>query len=135
MSMRKVTDSLSNLENALENLERAVAIPNDRELVVEGTIQRFEITIELFWKVLQRVIRYEGGKADTSRASLKEAFRLGWLHDEQIWLDMLDSRNTTSHQYLAEALAEDNYEDVKKVTPVIRAAFDVLRKRYPETTA
>jgi hypothetical protein len=48
---------------------------------------------------------------------------------------MLDSRNTTSHQYLAEALAEDNYEDVKKVTPVIRAAFDVLRKRYPETTA
>jgi nucleotidyltransferase substrate binding protein (TIGR01987 family) len=132
MSDRKLIDSLKNLQNALENLERAVRIPKDRELVAEGTIHRFEITIELFWKTLRRAVRYEGSKVDSSRESLKEAFRMGWLHDEQVWLDMLDSRNTTSHEYLAEELADDNYEDIKRVMPVLRQAFDFLRSRYPE---
>jgi nucleotidyltransferase substrate binding protein (TIGR01987 family) len=130
MSERKLLDSLKNLQNALENLERAIQIPKDRELVAEGTIHRFEITIELFWKTLRRAIRYEGTKVETSRESLREAFRIGWLEDEQVWLDMLDSRNTTSHEYLAEELASNNYEDIKKVTPILRKAFDLLRSRY-----
>ena len=134
MSERKLHDSMNNLEKALENLERAVQIPKDRELVAEGTIQRFEMTIELFWKTLRRIMKYEGMAAKTSRECLREAFRLGWVHDEQVWLDMLDSRNTTSHEYLDEALAEDNYDDIKKVTPNIRQAFDLLRQRYPKQT-
>lgn len=132
MSERKLQDSLSNLEKALTNLERAIQIPKDRELVAEGTIHRFEMTIELFWKTLQRAIKFEGTRVKTPRESLKEAFRLGWLHDEQAWLDMVDSRNTTSHEYLDESLAEDNYDDIVKVTPIIRAAFNLLRTRYPE---
>ena len=130
MSDRKLIDSLNNLQSALANLERAVQIPKDRELVAEGTIHRFEITIELFWKTLKRALRYEGSHVETSRDSLKEAFRLGWLHDEQVWLDMLDSRNTTSHEYLAEELASNNYDDIKKVTPILRNAFERLRSRY-----
>jgi nucleotidyltransferase substrate binding protein (TIGR01987 family) len=132
MSERRLHDSMNNLERALVNLERAVQIPKDRELVAEGTIQRFEMTIELFWKTLRRVMQFEGMGARTSRDCLREAFRLSWLHDEQVWLDMLDSRNTTSHEYLDEALADDNYDDIKKVTPIIRQAFDVLRQRYPK---
>lgn len=132
MSERKLLDSLANLEKALENLERAIEIPKDRELVAEGTIHRFEITIELFWKTLKRAVNYEGSHVNSPRESLKEAFRMGWLNDEQVWLDMLDSRNTTSHEYLAEELAENNYDDIKKVTPVLRTAFNLLRARYPE---
>ena len=132
MSDRKLQDSLGNLERALENLERAVAIPKDRELVAEGTIHRFEIAIELFWKTLKRAIQYEGSRVETSRESLREAFRIGWISEEQVWLDMVESRNTTSHEYLNEALAEDNYEDIKKVTPIIRKAVNFLRKRYPK---
>ena len=130
MSERKLLESLKNLQNALDNLERAVKIPKDRELVAEGTIQRFEVTIELFWKTLQRALVYEGKQVKFSRESLKEAFRAGWIDEEQAWLDMLESRNTTSHQYLAEELVDNNYEDIKKVTPILRKAFDFLRARY-----
>jgi nucleotidyltransferase substrate binding protein (TIGR01987 family) len=132
MSERKLRDSLSNLERALQNLERAVSIPKDRELVAEGTIHRFEITIELFWKTLRRAIRYEGTNVDTSRESLREAFGIGWLQDEQVWLDMLDSRNTTSHEYLDGELTDNNYDDIVKVTPIIRQAVNFLLQRYPE---
>jgi nucleotidyltransferase substrate binding protein (TIGR01987 family) len=131
MSERRVQDSLANLERATKKLEDALLIPNERELVVEGTIQRFEVVVELAWKTLKRSLEYEGLHPRTPRDSLKEAFRLGWLHDEDVWLDILDQRNTTSHVYLSEELAEDNYDDIKKVAPVIREVVDFLRARYP----
>ena len=116
MSARKLTDSLKNLSKAVSNLERAIAIPKDRELVFEGTIHRFEVTIELMWKTLKRALEYEGFHPKTPRESLKEAFKAGWLHEEGVWLDMVDHRNTTSHEYLDEELLEDNYDDVVKVS-------------------
>jgi len=135
MSIRKLRDSLTNLEKATIKLEEAIKIPKDRELVVEGTIQRFEVVIELMWKTLKRALEYEGIHPKTPRESLKESFRIGWLHDEDIWLNMLDQRNTTSHIYLHEELAENNYDDIKKVTPVLRIVLNLLINRYSEETA
>jgi len=131
MSERKLQDSLANLERATKKLEDALQIPKERELVVEGTIQRFEMVVELTWKTLKRALEYEGLHPKTPRESLKEAFKLGWLHDEEVWLDMLDQRNTTSHVYLSEELAENNYEDIKTVTPTIRQVVSFLPQRYP----
>jgi nucleotidyltransferase substrate binding protein (TIGR01987 family) len=128
---RKLQDSLSNLDKSLTNLESALLVPRDRELVLEGTIQRFEVTIELFWKTLKRALEYEGFAPKTPRESLRQAFQAGWLHDEELWLDMLDSRNTTSHNYLDEEMVEDNYDDIVRVTPTLRNVFDLLRLRYP----
>ncbi|MDA9538788.1 MULTISPECIES: HI0074 family nucleotidyltransferase substrate-binding subunit [Bradyrhizobium] len=130
MSVRKLKDSLNNLESAVSNLERAITIPRDRELVFEGTIHRFEVTIELMWKTLKRALEYEGLQPKTPRETLKEAFRIGWLNDETVWIDMLEHRNTTSHQYLAEELLEENYDDVVKVTPILRSTLDFLKARY-----
>lgn len=135
MTDRKLQDSLANLEKALAKLEDALNIPKDRELVVEGTIQRFEYVIELMWKTLKRALEFEGIHPKTPRESVKEAFKIGWLNDENEWHDMLDSRNTTSHNYLDEELAEDNYDDIAHVTPLLRETYDFLRSRYPSPLA
>ena len=120
MSARKLDDSLGNLGRAVANLERALTIPTDGELVFEGTI----------WKTLKRALEFEGLSPKTPRDSVKEAFRIGWLHDEAVWLDMLDHRNTTSHAYLSDELVAANYRDIAKVTPLIRTTFDFLAQRY-----
>ncbi len=130
MSARKLEDSLGNLERAVANLERALTIPTDGELVFEGTIHRFEITIELVWKTLERALEFEGLNPKTPRDSVKEAFRIGWLHDEAVRLDMLDHRNTTSHTDLSDELAAANYRDTAMVTPIVRTTFDFLAQRY-----
>ena len=130
MPLRKLQDSLSNLERTIVNLERAFTVPKERELAIEGTIQRFETTVELFWKTLKRALEFEGLSPKTPWESVKQAFEIGWLNDEQVWLDILASRNTTSHQYLDEELADSNYEDIKRVTPVIRSVFDAMKRRY-----
>ena len=130
MSARKLTDSLSNLDNAVINLERALTLPTDQELVFEGTIHRFEIVAELTWKTLKRALEFEGLSPKTPRDSLKEAFRAGWLQDEVTWLDMLDHRNTTSHNYLANELVAKNYDDIAALTPKIRSTVEFLKARY-----
>src|SRR5688500_8775280 len=100
MNQRKLKDSLQNLQKALTKLEEAVATPRTSPLVAEGTIQRFEFVIELFWKTLKRALEFEGRISKTPRESLKEAFQVGWLKNETVWLGMLDCRNLTSHLYL-----------------------------------
>lgn len=129
---RKLLDSLGNLRKAVDKLNAALAIPNDRELVVEGTIQRFEVVVELLWKTLRRALKFEGVKIkpDTPRETMKEGFAIGWLHNEPIWQDLLDKRNTTSHEYLDEEFIEDNYEDIKNVTPEIVLVLELLEGRY-----
>lgn len=131
MSERKLQDSLGNLEKAMSKLEDALKIPKDRELVVEGTIHRFEYVIELMWKTLKRALELEGIHPKTPKESLRAAFQIDWIHDEAKWLDMLDKRNTTSHIYLDEELAEDNYDDIKTVVPILRRTVAFLRNRYP----
>jgi hypothetical protein len=76
---RKLLDSLSNLRKATDKLNAALVIPNDRELVVEGTVQRFEVVVELLWKTLRRALKFERVRIspDTPRETMKEGFAIG----------------------------------------------------------
>ena len=48
----------------------------------------------------------------TPREAFKEAFAVGLLDEGDVWIDMLDDRNRTSHTY-EEAQARVIYEKVK----------------------
>ena len=67
----------------------------------EGTIQRFEVAIELAWKTLGDYLEYEGETLEvvTPRNVIKEAFSARVIEDGQVWMDMLDHRNLLSHTY------------------------------------
>ena len=67
----------------------------------EGTIQRFEVAIELAWKTLRDYLEYEGETLEvvTPRNVIKEAFSARVIADGQVWMDMLDHRNLLSHTY------------------------------------
>jgi nucleotidyltransferase substrate binding protein (TIGR01987 family) len=129
---RKLLDSLGNLRKATDKLNSALLVPKDRELVVEGTIQRFEYVVEILWKTLRRALKYEGVriKPDSPRETMKQGFSIGWLHNEPIWQDLLDRRNTTSHEYLDESFIEDSYDDIKTVTPEIVKVLGLLETKY-----
>ena len=90
--------ALSKLEKAYTRLSEAAKMANE-ELERDGTIQRFEFTFELLWKTIKIILNNNGIKAQTPRDCLKEAFRLEWLKDEKVFLDMMEDRNKTSHVY------------------------------------
>ncbi len=115
MSEAKIRQSLHNLEKALSRLKEALAEPIDNEIVIDGTIQRFEFCIELFWKTLKRLLLFEGIETKTPRETLKQAYQIGWLNDETAWLEMLKDRNLTSHIY-DEVMAGEIYNHILQYT-------------------
>ncbi len=129
MTNPKAQQSLSNLSRALERLEEALSEPATNSLVVDGTIQRFEFVIKLFWKTFKRFLAYEGVEAKTPRESLRQAYRVEWISDEAAWLEMLHDRNRTSHVY-DEEMAEAIYARIRRNFPVLKRALRLLEKRY-----
>ncbi len=101
----------SNFSNALVHLRFAVTqVINPSDLEKEGTIQRFEFTHELAWKVMKDYLEFEGIMGITgSRSATREAFNHGLITNGQIWMDMIESRNKTVHTYLDEIL-ETEYD-------------------------
>lgn len=67
----------------------------------EGTLQRFEFTFELAWKVMKDYLE-EGGVVIsplTPKNVIKQAFISRIIENGQVWIDMLLSRNLMSHTY------------------------------------
>ena len=82
------------------------------EIVREGLIQRFEYTHELAWNVMKDYAGFQGNTGiGGSRDATREAFQLQLMSDGKLWMDMIGSRNDTSHTY-NEDIAEDVYEKI-----------------------
>lgn len=127
---RKLLDSLGNFRKAVDKLEQGLQIPNDRELVVEGTIQRFETVVELVWKTLKRGLKYEGIHPNSPRETMIEGFAIGWLSGEIVWQDLLDHRNKSSHEYLDDAFIEEYYNEIKELFTPIKELLKFLENKY-----
>lgn len=90
--------AVAQLKSAVEQYRRS---PEDT-LYRDGLIQRFEFTFELAWKSLREYLEDQG--ADMSGIVLsKQVFKASYaaqvIDNQQVWLDMLNSRNLTSHIY------------------------------------
>ena len=100
---------LHNYSLALQQLSLAVDLSKERalsDLEKQGVIQAFEFVHELAWNVLKDFLEYEGiPDLVGSRSTVREAFKRGLLTDGDLWMDMIDKRNQTSHTY-NQALAQ-----------------------------
>lgn len=106
----------SNFKKAFVQLEEAVSLPSLSKLEQQGLIKGFEITYELAWNTLKDLLQEQGY---TSILGSKDTFRLGnqvgLITDGDVWMEMVKSRNATSHTYdestaneITEAI-RDNY--------------------------
>jgi nucleotidyltransferase substrate binding protein (TIGR01987 family) len=70
------------------------------DIIKEGIIHRFEYTHELAWNVMKDFFD-DSGNNDIfgSKDATREAFSAGLIVNGDIWMDMIKSRNKTSHTY------------------------------------
>ena len=100
MSIERIREIYSDFQNALERLKEALGEDLDKGgIIIDGTIQRFEFTFELAWKLAKAVLNHNGIEGETPRLIIKEAFRTKMVQDGQGWIDMLEDGNKTSHLY------------------------------------
>jgi nucleotidyltransferase substrate binding protein (TIGR01987 family) len=120
---------LDNYARALEQLDSAVRLAGERplsDLEQQGMIQAFEFTHELAWQVMKDYFRYQGITRITgSRDAVREAYAVGLVSDGEDWMDMITSRNRTSHAY-NKAVADDIVRRIVTVYAPLLGGF--LRK-------
>jgi len=93
----------NNFSKAFAQLKDAVELAKQRplsKLEEQGLIQAFEYTHELAWNTMKDFLEERGvkniyGSKDTTR----EAFKAGLLELGEVWMEMIKSRNLTSHTY------------------------------------
>lgn len=92
-----------NYQKALQQLCKAVELSNQRplsDLEKQGLIQAFEFTHELAWSVMKDFFSYQGITSIMgSRDATREAFQKNLVTDGEGWMEMIQSRNQTSHTY------------------------------------
>jgi len=100
----------ANYKKALGSLTEAVELARTRslsKLEEQGLIQAFEFTHELAWNVIKDYFLYQGNNAITgSRDASREAFKVGLILDGEGWMEMIKSRNQSSHTYNEETADE-----------------------------
>lgn len=89
-----------NYLKALGQLQKFIAKGNLNELEEQGLIQAFEFTHELAWNVMKDYFEYQGNTTITgSRDATREAFQKGLIQDWAQWMEMIKSRNQSTHTY------------------------------------
>ena len=123
---------LVNYTKALAQLTDAIQLATQRslsELEKQGLIQAFEFTHELAWNVIKDYFFYQGNTNITgSRDAVREAYNKGLLTDGEGWMEMIVSRNKTSHTY-NQAIANEIVDKI--VSQYIKLFNDFLNHLQP----
>jgi nucleotidyltransferase substrate binding protein (TIGR01987 family) len=111
----KIRKTFENFEKALAALAESVAVPPVENRDYAGIIQSFEFTYELCWKALKLILESNGIEAPFPRMVFEEAFKANLLDGNEIWKDIIEARNLTTHAY--------NQELARKMYPAIKDRF------------
>ncbi len=109
--MDKKQELFQDIKNAQKKLKEALQLP-ETEINRDATIQRFEFTFELTWKLLNVVVRESGIEVYGPKNTFREAEKLGLIHNINVWFDFLYARNLSTHTY-EEKTAEEVYKEAK----------------------
>ena len=93
----------NNFTQAFAQLSEAVTVARERplsRLEEQGLIQAFEFTHELAWNTVKDFLESRGARdLYGSRDTTRQAFKAGLIEDGEAWMDMIKSRNLTTHTY------------------------------------
>jgi len=123
---------LQSFRKAFGQLAKACDLGGQRdlsELEQQGLIQAFEFTHELAWKTMKDFLESRGvqdlfGSKDATR----KAFQEGLLEEGEVWMEMITSRNRTSHTYNEETAREIVHAILKEYRP----QFDRFLERFSD---
>lgn len=133
--------ALDKLQQSVEYIEHNIVDKNEpsedvdldtvlNEMIKEGLIQRFEYTHELAWNVMKDYAEYQGNTSiGGSRDATREAFKLQIISNGDVWMDMIASRNKTSHTYNEDTANEIYTKILKEYYPVFLTFQSIMEEK------
>lgn len=101
-----------NYEKSFLLLSGALEINAPSLVEKAGTIQFFETTFELAWKLMKDYLSYLGYEVKSPRDAIKQSFAIELITNGDSWINALMDRNLTTHTY-DEEIANEVYQAIK----------------------
>lgn len=129
MNENRWKQRFSSFQKAFKRFEDLILLINIKinnselisEIEKEATIQRFEFTHELAWKVMKDFLEFEGFQNIIgSRSATREAFNKGLISNGEEWMNMIETRNKTVHTYNEEILNEEFVSIISVYYPLFK---------------
>lgn len=117
-------------ESFTQALKRLEEILNAEKSIInrDAAILRFEFTVELAWKCIQKFLRGQEIVCRSPKECLKEAFGFGLVKDDARWLSAFQDRNLLVHAYTEED-AETVYGHLPNYLEIFKELKSNLNKR------
>ena len=109
------------LEEAFAECAKQAPGSKAYKLLRDATIQRFEFSVEIAWKVSAKAL---GSPSTSAKPVLREMLRAGMISDIDRWFDFVEARNKSSHTYDENIAAEV----FSAIGPFIAAARELFSK-------
>jgi len=116
---------------ALDTLEEVLE-KDSSKIIRDASIQRFEYSVEIFWKVLKTYLdEVEGITCVSPKKCIRSVLKSGYVTEESTeeLLEMIDDRNLTVHTYIEE-VAEKIY---KKIPAYLKLMKKLMKKLGSDT--
>lgn len=112
-ALKKLSEAIEYIKKDFDEQEAGINTEEVfDEILKEGLIQRFEYTHELAWNVMKDFLSEIGNiRTYGSRDATREAFKAELIKNGDVWMEMIKSRNQTSHTYNDET-AEEIYTKI-----------------------
>jgi len=132
-------NKFKNLKNALDSLNKSIVLDqkNENEEITtifrDSCIQRFEYSYELTWKFMKYLLEKYNNEIETRspKQALKTAFKVWYIDNLNLWFEISEYRNKTSHEY-EENIADELYYNIPDFSAEMQRFYEFIKIKYNE---
>jgi len=123
---KQIKYQIDQLQKAGERLKEALALKLT-QINQDASIQRFEFTFELSWKLMRAVADQKGITVFSPKDTIRTAAQLGLIEEVDNWFEYLKARNASSHVY-DQKMAGEIYQITKKFPQAVDKLLNAVLK-------
>ena len=126
----QTTKLFEHLNKAVNDLGVAVEIEADAErMVVDATLHRAKVAFGVFWNLLHELATISGEETKTPQEVLMAAGKFGWLHNEEVWLNII-----CDSEEIPKAFKNEDADRIYRLLPgyfkEIKQTYDLLAEKF-----
>ncbi len=119
---KKLHESLHDLKRCIDAYQPSTS--SERSIFFMALTKAFEVALEYSWKELKRIVEDKGLEAYAPKDVVREAATIEILNDPKLWIDCINARNLSVHDYFS--LSEEAI--VALATKFLGSAKEVFKK-------
>lgn len=139
IEIKEFENKFKYLESALVSLKNAIILDKKNEIkeiksmLRDSCIQRFEYSYELSWKFMKYILEKHDTEIETRspKQALKTAFKNWYIDNLDLWFNISEYRNKTSHEY-EENIADELYLHIPHFFEEMQRFYEFIKIKYNE---